>query len=162
MKADYSKLRQGIRHAGLAGACVLLLEPSVFGTAASSPSLRRDVLIDLSSEAIPAASADRTLVVDAQSALKKDESFTNATKVVEYRYRLDTSSDMLRLDVCGEIKHGLLRWELIDPTGEVRANIGTTERASMNTSNIPAIKGEWVLRITLQDATGSYKIHWIQ
>jgi hypothetical protein len=32
----------------------------------------------------------------------------------------------------------------------------------MNTSNIPAIKGEWVLRITLQDATGSYKIHWIQ
>jgi hypothetical protein len=162
MKADHSRLQRGIRHAGLAGACVFLLGPRLFGTAASSPNLRRDVLIDLPSEAIPAASANRTLVVDAQRALKKHESFTNATKVVEYRYRLDAWSDIPRLDVCGEIKHGLLRWELIDPTGEARANIGTTERASMNTWNLPAMKGEWVLRITLQDATGSYEIHWFQ
>ncbi len=41
--------------------------PVVFGTAASSPNPRRDVLIDFPSEAIPATtSADRTLVVDAQ------------------------------------------------------------------------------------------------
>jgi len=30
----------------------------------------------------------------------------------------------------------------------------------MSTSNIQAIKGEWLLRVTLQDATGHYKIQW--
>jgi hypothetical protein len=30
----------------------------------------------------------------------------------------------------------------------------------MDTTNIQAIKGAWVLRVTLQDATGHYKMHW--
>jgi hypothetical protein len=107
-------------------------------------------------------SADRTLVADAQTELKKDETFTNETKVVEYRFRLDSSSEMVHLNISAEVEHGLVRWELIDPTGQVRARIGTTERASMNTSDIQAIKGEWVLRMTLQDATGHYKIHWMR
>jgi hypothetical protein len=73
---------------------------------------------------------------------------------------LDGWSDMVHLNVSAEVEHGLVRWELIDPTGEVRANIGTTERGSMDTTNIQAMKGEWLLRVTLQDATGHYKIHW--
>jgi hypothetical protein len=56
----------------------------------------------------------------------------------------------------------LVRWELIDPSGATRSRVGTTERASMDTTNIQAIKGEWVLRMTLQDATGRYHICWEQ
>jgi hypothetical protein len=160
MKIDSSQAQWGIRVAGLVGAGALILGPVVFGTAASLPNPRRDVLIAIPSGAATTMSADRTLVIDAQPELKKDESFTNETKDVEYRFRLDGSSDMVHLKISAEVEHGLVRWELIDPTGEVRASIGTTERASMSTSNIQAIKGEWLLRVTLQDATGHYKIQW--
>lgn len=160
MNMDSGKVRQRVPYAALAMACAFLLGPVVFGMAASSPNPRRDVRIDFPSEIAATASPDRTLVADAQPELKKDESFTNETKVVEYRFRLDTSTDMVHLTISAEVEHGLVRWELIDPTGEVRASIGTTERASMNTTDIQAIKGEWLLRMTLQDASGRYKIHW--
>ena len=160
MKMDRGKVQQGIRVAGLLGACALIVGLIVFTTAASWPSSRRDVRIEIPSNPTPTMSADRTLVIDGQPELKKDESFTNETKVVEYRFRLDSSSDMVHLNICAEVAHGVVRWELIDPTGEVRANIGTTERASMDTTNIQAIKGAWVLRVTLQDSTGHYKMHW--
>jgi hypothetical protein len=160
MIIDCGKLRRTIRFAELLAACAFVLGLVVFETAASSPNPRRDVLIDFPSDVAVTTSVDRTLVVDAQTDLKKDESFTSETKVVEYRFRLDSSSDMVHLNISAEVEHGLVRWELIDPTGEVRANIGTTERASMDTTNIQAMKGEWLLRVTLQDATGHYKIHW--
>jgi hypothetical protein len=162
MTVDSCNVRRIIRVAGLAGACVLILGPIVFGTAASWPSTRHDVRIDIPSDATTSAAADRTLVTDARPELQKDESFTNETKIVEYRFRLDNSSDMVHLNISAEVEHGLVRWELIDPNGEVRARIGTTERASMNTSNIQAIKGEWLLRMTLQDATGRYRLSWIR
>jgi hypothetical protein len=160
MNTDRSKLRQAISVAGLAGACALILGPIIFGTAASTPNPRRDVRIDIPSDAATATAADRTLVIEAPPELKKDERFTNETKVVEYHFRLDSSSDMAHLNVSAEVEHGLVRWELVDPTGEVRARVGTTERGSMDTTNIQAIRGEWLLRVTLQDATGHYKIHW--
>jgi hypothetical protein len=160
MNTDGSKPRQAIRVAGLAGACALILGPVVVGTAAYSPNPPRDVRIEIPSGFATATAADRTLLADAQPELKKDESFTNETKVAEYRFRLDSSSDMVHLNISAEVEHGLVRWELIDPTGEVRARVGTTERGSMDTTNIQAIRGEWLLRITLKDATGHYKIHW--
>jgi hypothetical protein len=162
MNTDCNKLRQVIRVAGLIGAGAFILGPVVFGTAASLPNPRRDVRIDFPAGGGAGTSADRTLVADAPTELKKDETFTHETKVVEYRFRLDSSSEMVHLNISAEVEHGLVRWELIDPSGEVRANIGTTERASMDTTNIQAIKGEWVLRVTLQDATGHYKIHWMR
>jgi hypothetical protein len=160
MTLDSDKLRPAIRVAGLVGAYAFLLGPVVLGTAATSPNLRRDVLIEFPSNVATTTAADRTLMADAQPELKKDESFTNETKVVEYRFRLDGSTDMVHLNISAEVEHGLVRWELIDPTGEVRASIGTTERARMNTTDIQAIKGEWLLRIMLRDASGHYKIHW--
>ena len=160
MNKDLGKLRQVIHAAGLSGACAFILGLVVFGTAASSPNPRRDVRIDFPSDASAATPADRTLVTDAQTELKKDETFTHETKVVEYRFRLDSSSEMVHLNISAEVERGLVRWELIDPSGEVRANIGTTDRASMDTTNIQAIKGAWVLRVTLQDATGHYKMRW--
>jgi len=155
MITHHGKLRQRIRCAGLVGACALLLGPVVFRTAASRPNPRRDVLIDFPSDVAATMAADR-----AQPDLKMDDSFTNQTKLVEYRFRLDSSWGVLHLNVSAAVGHGLVRWELIDPTGEVRARIGTTERASMNTTDIQAIKGEWLLRMTLQDATGRYHIDW--
>jgi hypothetical protein len=160
MNMDSDKVRRGTRLAWLVGVCALILGPVVLGVAASSPNPRRDVLINSPSDLAATTSADRTLVADAQPELKKDESFTNETKVAEYRFRLDSSSDMVHLNISAEVEHGLVHWELIDPTGEVRTRIGTTERASMDTTNIQAIKGEWLLRVTLKDATGHYKIHW--
>ncbi|MGB7752558.1 MAG: hypothetical protein WCF88_13485 [Candidatus Acidiferrales bacterium] len=160
MKMDSSQARWGIRVAGLVGAYGLILGPIVFGTAASSPNPRRNVLIDIPSHVAAAISADRTLVIDAQPELKKDEGFTNETKDVAYRFRLDSSSDMVHLNISAEVEHGLVHWELIDPTGAVRTRIGTTERATLDTTNIQTIKGEWLLRVTLKDATGHYKIHW--
>ena len=162
MNMDDRTVRQAMRVAGRVGACAVLLGPVVFLTAAFSPNSRRDLLIDFPSDVAATTAADRTRVADAQPELKKDENFTHETKVVEYRFRLDSSSDMVHLNVSAEVEHGLVRWELIDPTGEVRASVGTTERASMNTSNIQAIKGEWLVRVTLQDATGRYHICWEQ
>ncbi|HEY4948862.1 MAG TPA: hypothetical protein VIH88_00885 [Candidatus Acidoferrales bacterium] len=160
MNMNRGRLWQLIRVAGLIGAGAFILGPVVFGTAASSPNSRQDVSIEFPSAASAATPADRTLVTDAPTELKKDESFTNETKVVEYRFRLDSSSEMVHLNISAEVERGLVRWELIDPSGEVRANIGTTDRASMDTTNIQAIRGAWVLRVTLQDATGHYKMHW--
>jgi hypothetical protein len=162
MSIDCSKRRSAVRFVALRAGCGFVLGLVVFGTAASSPNPRRDVSIDFPSDLAATASADRTLLADAQTDLKKEESFTHQTKVVEYRFRLEGSSDVVHLNISAEVEHGLVRWELIDPTGEVRANIGTTEHASMNTTNIQAIKGEWVLRIGLQDASGRYKIHWVR
>ena len=162
MNMDSGRVRQAIRAAWLVGASALILGPVVLGTAASWPSPRQDVRIDIPSNPAPMMSADRTLVIDEQPELKKDENFTNETKVVEYRFRLDSSSDMVHLNISAEVEHGLVRWELIDPTGAVRTRIGTTERANMDPTNIQAIEGEWALRMTLQDATGHYKIRWIR
>jgi hypothetical protein len=164
MEMDRGNVWQGIRFAGLVGAGALILGPIVLGTAASSPNPRRDVSIEIPSDAATTTTtaADRTLVTDAQPELKKEESFTNETKVVEYRFRLDSSSEVVHLNISAEVEHGLVRWELIDPTGEVRASIGTTERASMKTSNIQAIKGAWLLRVSLQEATGRYQLNWIR
>src|SRR5580704_7391898 len=140
MRMDSGKVRQRIRVVVLVSACGLILEAAVFGTAAFSPNARRDVLIDFPTDTAATPSADRTVVIDEQAELQKDESFSNETKVVEYRFRLASSSDMVHLSFSAEVEHGLVRWELIDPTGEIRTRIGTTERASMNTSNIQAIK----------------------
>jgi hypothetical protein len=162
MNMDRGKVHSAIRARGLVGACAFLLGPVVLGKTASPPNSRRDVRIDFPSDAAATAAADRTLVADGRPDLKKDESFTNETKVVQYRFRLDNSSDMVRLDISAEVEHGLVRRQLIDPTREVCTKIGATERASMNTTDIQAIKGEWQLRMTLQDATGRYHVRWIR
>jgi hypothetical protein len=161
MKMDSGRVWQATRATGLIGACAVLMGAVVFSMEAS-PNPGRDVLIRFPSDSAASTSADRTPVIDEQPELKKDESFTSETKVVEYRFRLDSSSDMVHLNISAEVEHGLVRWELIDPTGAVRTRIGTTERANMDTTNIQAVKGEWLLRVTLKEATGHYKIHWIR
>jgi hypothetical protein len=107
----------------------------------------------------------RTVTTNATSPapeLTKDETFTNQTDVRDYLFTLDDATRMVHLNIAAEVKHGLVRWELIDPTGATRTRIGTTERASMDTTNIQAIEGEWHLRMTLEDATGSYHVHWVR
>ncbi len=110
----------------------------------------------------PNIGPSQTAAADSKSELTKDEKFTGQTNVREYRFTIDTDSGEVHLNVAAEIKHGLLRCELIDPTGAVRTRIGTTEHASMNTNDIKAIKGEWLLRMTLEDATGKYQVHWVE
>jgi hypothetical protein len=156
MNVEYNKLRQGIRYAGLAGACVFLLGPIVFGTAASSPNPRRDVLIDFPSEAV--ATAPTPGGGEAEEA--RSVSFVNRTNAVEYPFHLDNATDVVRLKLSVEVEHGLVRWELIDPVGAVRSNIRTTERASMDGTELTGMQGKWVLRMNFEDATGRYRISW--
>jgi hypothetical protein len=94
--------------------------------------------------------------------LKVGESFTDQTKDHEYRFTLDGSADTVHLRVSAGIHHGKIEWELVDPTGKVRTHIGTTEHGTMDSSDIKTIKGEWLLRVKLEHATGKYDIYWTQ
>jgi hypothetical protein len=158
MKIAPGRIQRGIRTLGLVAASVYLLGPAASENAARVPNANRDVDSSLQSDfaSSPAAAPAPT------SELTKDESFTNRSDVRDYRLTLDNDRDDVHLAVDAEIKHGLLRWELIDPTGAVRTRIATTEHASMDASDIKAIKGEWLLRMTLESATGKYQVHWVQ
>lgn len=94
--------------------------------------------------------------------LKVGENFTAQTKDHDYRFKLDGSRDTLHLRVSAELSGGKIEWDLIDPTGKVRTHIGITEHGSMDSADMKTIKGEWLLRIKLEDATGKYDIHWTQ
>jgi len=158
MKITAGRIQYGIRTLAFVAASGDLLGPAASSHAARVPNANRDVESSLPSGFVssPAAAAAST------SELTKEENFTYQTDVGEYRFTLDTDNDDLHVTVNAEIKHGLLRFELIDPTGAVRTRIGTTERASMNTSDIKAIQGEWLLRATLESATGKYQVPWVQ
>jgi hypothetical protein len=90
------------------------------------------------------------------------EKFMEQTKDHDYRFKLDGSRDTLHLRVSAEVHRGRIEWDLIDPTGKVRTHIGITEHGNMDTGDMKTIKGEWLLRIKLEDATGKYDIHWTQ
>jgi hypothetical protein len=160
MNTDWKGQRHRIRAAFLMGVLVYLLGAGVASTTAYTPNANRDVRNDFST-----TDDTRTATTNAPSPapeLTKDETFTNQTDVRDYLFALDDAMRMVHLNIAAEVKHGLVRWELIDPTGTTRTKIGTTERASMDTTNIQAIKGEWHLRMTLEDATGSYHVHWVR
>jgi hypothetical protein len=103
-----------------------------------------------------------TAVPATSEKLEKDESFTDQSKVEEYKFNIDNSTGTVHLKVDAEIHHGRVQWELIDPSGTVRSRVGTTEHGSMDTDDIKAIKGEWLLRMTLEEATGKYHVRWTQ
>jgi hypothetical protein len=160
MNTDRTSLRRGMRATCLVGVSVYLLGAGVASTTAYTPNVNRDV-----SDGFMSAGDSLMMPATAPSSaleLTKDETFTNRSDVRDYFFTLDDSARMVHLNIAAEVKHGRVRWELIDPTGATRARIGTTERASMDTTNIQAIKGEWHLRLTLEDATGSYHVHWVR
>jgi hypothetical protein len=162
MRIAAGRIQYGVRTLGLVAACVYLLGPAASNNAARVPNANRDVNASLQSDFASTVASSPAVPAAPTSELTKDESFTNQSNVREYRVTLDTDNDDVHLTVNAEIKHGSLHWELVDPTGAVRTRIGTTERASMDTSNIKAIKGEWLLRMTLESATGKYQVHWVQ
>jgi hypothetical protein len=160
MNTDWKSLRHLIRATFLMSVLVSLLGAGVASTSAYTPNANRDVSYDF---LVAADTSTRILAAPWPAPeLTKDETFTNQTDVRDYLFTLDDATRMVHLSIAAEVKHGLVRWELIDPTGTTRTRIGTTERASMDTTNIQAIKGEWHLRMTLEDATGSYHVHWVR
>jgi hypothetical protein len=160
MNTNRRTLSYRIRPTFLMGVLVYLLGAGVPSTTAYTPNANRDVSYDFLTVADTSA---RILAAPSPaSELTKDETFTNQTDVRDYLFTLDDATRMVHLNIAAEVKHGLVRWELLDPTGTTRTRIGTTERASMDTTNIQAIKGEWHLRMTLEDATGSYHVHWVR
>ena len=168
MNIRFGKSIRGMRVASMVGVCVCVLGSAASNGGASLPNTHRDLSNDFASRfAAPTSGDDEqptapATAPDTKSKLNQEERFTNKTNTAEYRLRLENPADTVHLTVSAEVEHGLVRWELIDPTGATRSRVGTTERASMDTTNIQAIKGEWVLRMTLQDATGRYHIRWEQ
>jgi len=158
MKIAPGRIQHGIRTLGLVAACVYLLGPAASDNAARVPNANGGVDLSFQSDFVSSTVAAPAPT----SELTRDESFTNQSDVRDYRLTLNNDHDDVHLAVNAEIKHGLLRWELIDPTGAVRTRIATTEHASMDTSDIKATKGEWLLRMTLESATGKYQVHWVQ
>jgi len=156
MKINHEKLRQSVRVLALVCACGSVLGIVVFAAAASSPSPRRDVTMGVPPDADALVPADD----GAATGEKKSESFVKRTNVVEYPFQLDHSTDVVRLNLSVEVEHGLVRWELIDPSGAVRSNISTTERARMDDTELTGMQGKWVLRMNFEDATGRYQIDW--
>lgn len=160
MNADWTSLRLRMSATFLMGVSVYLLGAAVASTTAYTPSANRDVLDGFST---PGDSATAPATAPSPvSELTKAEVFTNQTDVRDYFFTLRDATRMVHLNIAAEVKHGLVRWELIDPAGTTRAKVGTTERASMGTTDIQAIKGEWHLRVTLEEATGSYRVHWVR
>jgi hypothetical protein len=160
MNIDRSSLRGRMRATCLVAVSVYLLGAGVASTTAYTPNAKRDVNYDF-------VTAGDTLMAPASAPspapeLTKDETFTNQTNVRDYLFTLDDATRMVHLNIAAEVIHGRVRWELMDPTGAMRTEIRTTERASMDTTNIQAIKGEWHLRMTLEHATGSYHVHWVR
>jgi hypothetical protein len=120
---------------------------------------------DVPTEQLPLSSelaATAAAIPGSPEELKVGENFSNQTTDHKYRFALDGSRDTVHLHVAAEIRHGKIEWELVDPTGKVRTRIGTTEHGTMDSTDIETIKGEWLLRIKLEDATGKYDIHWAQ
>jgi hypothetical protein len=157
MKILAGRTRYGNQTFGLVTACIFLLGLAA-NNAARVPNPNRDAETSLQ----PGIEPSPTAAAASKSGLIKDEKFTGQTNVREYRFTINTDRGEVHLNVTAEIKQGLLRCELIDPTGAVRTKIGTTEHASMNTNDMKAIKGEWLLRLTLEDATGKYQVHWVE
>jgi len=157
MNADW-KSRAG----SLLGVFVYLLGAGVASTTAYTPNANRDVSCGFSSAADTLTVLATVPLPAPAPELTKNESFTNQTDVRDYLFTLEDATRMVNLNIAAEVKHGLVRWELIDPTGTTRTRVGTTERASMDATNIQAVKGEWHLRMTLEDATGSYHVHWVR
>jgi hypothetical protein len=158
MKIRGGRSRYFIRALGLVTACACLLGLAASNDAARVPKPNRDVETSFQPNTGPL----QTAAAASQSELTREEKFTGQRNVREYRFTINTEDGEVDLNVSAEIKHGLLRWELVDPTGVERASIRTTEHASMNTSDMKAIKGEWLLRVTLENATGKYQVHWIE
>lgn len=97
----------------------------------------------------------------APTAIILDEKLTNRTDVREFRMKLDDSGGIVHLEFAAEIQHGSIRWELIDPKNAERMRIATTERVYGNTDRLKSMKGEWVLRLTMEDASGGSQLHWV-
>jgi hypothetical protein len=166
MNTDRTSLRRGMRATCLVGVSVYLLGAGVASLTAYTLNANRDVsdgFVSAGDSLMTPATAPSTALAPAPAPeLTKDESFTDQSDVRDYAFTLDDATRMVHLNIAAEVKHGRVGWELTDPMGATRARIGTTERASMDTTNIQAIKGEWHLRMTLEHATGSYHVHWVQ
>jgi hypothetical protein len=161
MHTNWKSSRYRMRATFLMGVSFYSLGAGVASTTAYTPNANRDVRDDFSSAA-DTRTARATAPSPAAAELTKDESFSNQSDVRDYFFTLDDAMRMVHLYVAAEVKRGLVRWELIDPSGTARTRIGTTERASKDTTTIKAIKGEWHLRMTLEDATGSYHVHGVR
>ena len=163
-KAKASSANRGARHgrqswfAVAVLACAFLLGATQRVAAACVPG---DIAITRSTSGLGPESNAATSPAPPDH-LDVGEKFTEQTKDHEYRFTLDGSQDVLHLRVSAEVHRGRIEWELVDPTGKVRTHIGITEHGNMDTGDMKTIKGEWLLRIKLEDATGKYDIHWTQ
>ena len=81
------------------------------------------------------------------------------TKITTLEVRPATTSNDLSVQM--DLTAGSVIWMLMDPAGNVRWEEEIVAPAHWNESREfePAV-GEWTLRISLENATGGYDVHW--
>ena len=93
--------------------------------------------------------------------LSKDESFTDRTETLEFKFNPGNTAKITRLRVSVEVEAGQVHWTMADPGGAIKLRgAGTSGQASTDSGNLRAIDGTWVLRVQLDHASGKCHIRW--
>ncbi len=104
------------------------------------------------------------VVVLAQSSSKLQEivDFTKETKTKRIELKVHNSATRARLRVRSVVESGRIEWTLRDSRGVAKQNVelgrGTT---NLDTGEMKAEGGVWVLELTLQNASGHYELDWV-
>jgi beta-lactamase regulating signal transducer with metallopeptidase domain len=96
--------------------------------------------------------------VSQDETLLADESFADSTRTVDYPFVLTEFTMPHLLTVSAYVRSGTVRWEVIDPSGTVQSRIRTTLRAEAEMEDFKQLKGTWLIRVTINHASGKYQV----
>jgi hypothetical protein len=81
------------------------------------------------------------------------------TKITTMEVRSVMTSNDLRVRV--DLTEGAASWTLTDPAGDVRWEEEIVAPARWNElREFEPVVGEWTLKLSLENATGGYDVHW--
>jgi hypothetical protein len=87
-------------------------------------------------------------------------SFNDLTDVREFELTVEDARLPRVTDLLVTLKGGYAAWELVDPAGEVRMT-GEGEQGRIRSISKMETPGTWVLRLSLEHATGTYDVRWL-
>lgn len=85
---------------------------------------------------------------------------TDETRTKEIKLPATEPSSKAHLKVTATIESGEVIWTLRDPNGKARLTGGKRGDITLDSGELQAIKGTWVLQIEMKGATFNYEIRW--
>lgn len=87
--------------------------------------------------------------------------FNGETKLETARYTVQDNMKAQSLALHLEVRKGEISWSFSDPAGEVHWKGELTEGQKLEEEReLARIQGDWTLRVTGEDATGSVTARW--